>query len=239
MHTTTVARSYDARGNRVGEVTTRTTGGVTHVLNEVTSTYDGANRLVRTHDTGANQNSAKDDVVTTWVRDGLGRALVVTENAALRARVFDGLDVVADGATRVTRAPGGAVLTEAFEQVVGIGRKATTVTVRRDVLADVLGTGVAVATDGVIDADLALFGDFGDLLTAPSWATSTGFTGRTTAGGDHFGYTGDLPEMPEVDLGNMLCRNLAGPLCGLPEITNNPEPLVTPGGTGGSGQRAT
>ncbi len=34
-----------------------------------------------------------------------------------------------------------------------------------DVLTDVLGSAVATASDGVISADLQLFGDFGDVLT--------------------------------------------------------------------------
>lgn len=183
VQTTTVSLAYDERGNRIGEETTRTTGGTTHVLNRVDYTFDGADRLVRTHDSGANQNNAKDDTVTTWTRDGLGRALTVTENAAVRARVFDGLDAVVDGPVRLTRGPGGAALFEAFEQVEGHGRNATTVTVTRDALADVLGSTTSIATDGLVSADLALFADFGDLATGPTWATSTGFTGHTTAGG--------------------------------------------------------
>jgi YD repeat-containing protein len=105
VHTTTVALVYDLRGNRTGETTTRTTGGTTHVLNQVTYTFDGADQLVGTHDTGDNQNNAKDDQVTTWSRDGMGRPLVVTTNGVSVTRVFDGLDVVVDGSTRVTRGP--------------------------------------------------------------------------------------------------------------------------------------
>lgn len=175
--TSTTALAYDLRGNRTSEVTTRTTSGVTHVLNAVASTYDGLNQVVGTHDTGDNQNSAKDDVITTWSRDGMGRALVVKENQTTRARVYDGLDVVVDGATRITRGPSGQALFEAFETVVGHGSKATTLTTTRDVLTDVLGSSVSVATGGVIGADLALFGDFGELLTEPDAVTVTTFTG--------------------------------------------------------------
>ena len=57
-----------------------------------------------------------------------------------------------------------------------------------DVLTDVLGSAVATASDGVISADLQLFGDFGDLLTTKKPATSatdtvTGFTGKLETAG--------------------------------------------------------
>ena len=182
VHTTTTALAYDQRGNRVLEVLTRTTGATTHILNQVSHTFDAMDQVVGSHDTGANQNQPKDDVVTAWSRDGIGRALGVRQSGVSRARVFDGFDVVADGAVRVTRDPWGRVAGEAFERVVGAGSKATTVTVRRDVLGDVLGSATAVATEGLISADLRLFGDFGEELTSPGWDTVAGFTGAVDAG---------------------------------------------------------
>jgi RHS repeat-associated protein len=107
----------------------------------------------------------------------------VTENGATKNRVFDGTALVVDGDTRITRAPNGTVLSEAFETIEGKGQNATTVTVSRDVLADVLNSAVAVAEDGIIDADLVFFTDFGEELFTPERATVTGFTGRTDAAG--------------------------------------------------------
>ena len=52
-----------------------------------------------------------------------------------------------------------------------------------DVLTDVLGSAVATASDGVISADLQLFGDFGDSLTTPKVDTVTGFTGKIDTAG--------------------------------------------------------
>ena len=60
---------------------------------------------------------------------------------------------------------------------------ATTVTVSRDVLTDVLGSAVAIGEDGIINADLRVIGDFGDDLITPTWDTVTGFTGHTETAG--------------------------------------------------------
>ncbi len=140
VHTLTESLTYDGRGNRTGSVTTRTTGGTTHVLARVDNSFDGMDQLVGgVHDFGANLNNAKDDQTTTWVRDGLGRALTVTDNGVSHRRVFDRTAVITDGATRVTYGPDGRTLSEAFETVEGSGRNAHTVTVTRDVLADVIG----------------------------------------------------------------------------------------------------
>jgi YD repeat-containing protein len=123
VHTTTESLTHDARGNRTGSITTRTTGGTTHDLSRVDYTFDGMNQLVGVHDFGDNLNNPKDDQVTAWVRDGLGRALTVTEKGTARSRVFDGTAMITEGDTRVTFGPDGRVLSEAFETVVGHGKR--------------------------------------------------------------------------------------------------------------------
>ena len=52
-----------------------------------------------------------------------------------------------------------------------------------DVLTDVLGSTISVASAGVISADLAVFTDFGAPLTAPRWDTVSGFTGQVDTSG--------------------------------------------------------
>gem|GEM_PF-1583984 len=183
VHTLTESLTYDARGNRTGSVTTRTTGKKTHDLARVDYTFDGMNQLVGVLDFGDNLNNPKDDVVTQWSRDGLGRGLTVTEDGVSRVRVFDGTALIVDGDTRVTLGPDGRVLSEAFETVEGNGKNATEVTVHRDVLTDLLGSAVGVAQDGIVDADLTWFGDFGDTLSAPEWDTVTSFTGHVETAG--------------------------------------------------------
>ena len=183
VHTLTEVFTFDARGNRVGSVTSRTTGTKTHVAARTDYVFDGMDQVVGVRDHGANLNNAKDDIVTTWSRDGFGRGLSVTESGATRSRVFEGTTVVADGGTRVTLAPNGSVLSEAFETVIGHGSKAATVTISRDVLTDVLGSAVAIGEEGIINADLRVMGDFGDDLITPEWSTVTGFTGRTETAG--------------------------------------------------------
>jgi len=183
VHTLTESLTYDGRGNRTGSVTTRTTGKKTHDLARVDYTFDGMNQLVGVLDFGDNLNNPKDDAVTQWSRDGLGRGLTVTEDGVSRVRVFDGTALIVDGDTRVTFGPDGRVLSEAFETVEGKGKNATEVTVNRDVLADLLGSAVGVAEDGIVNADLAWFGDFGDTLSAPSWDTVTSFTGHVDTAG--------------------------------------------------------
>jgi YD repeat-containing protein len=181
VHTTIDTFTYDQRGNRTGSVTKRTTGGKTHTLARTDYRFDAMDQVTFVRDHGDNLNNAKDDTVTGWARDGLGRALTVTENGDTKQRVFDGTALVVDGDTRITRAPNGTVLNEAFETVEGKGKNATTVTVSRDVLNDVLNSAIAVAEDGVIDADLVFFTDFGEELFTPERVTVTGFTGRTDA----------------------------------------------------------
>jgi len=183
VHTLTESLTYDARGNRTGSVTTRTTGKKTHDLARVDYTFDGMDQLVGVLDHGANLNNAKDDSVTGWSRDGLGRGLSVSVNGATRDRVFDGTALIVDGDTRVTFGPDGRVLSEAFETVEGHGKNAHTITVSRDVLTDLLGSAVGVAEAGIVNADLAWFGDFGDTLSAPEWDTVTSFTGHVETAG--------------------------------------------------------
>ena len=139
VHTTTTAYSYDARGNRTSEVTTRATGNATHILGKVSNVFDSMDLLASTTDAGSNMNSAKDDSTTAWVRDGAGRALSVGVNGATRQRTYDGLALVSDGATALTRDPSGGVLTEATTKTVLTGKTATTTTSSVDVLTDVLG----------------------------------------------------------------------------------------------------
>ena len=139
--------------------------------------------VVGVRDAGKNLNKTSDDTVTVFERDGLGRALTVTEGAVTRERLFDGHLLVASGDTQLVRDPFGGVLAELDQVVQGNGRWATMVTRQQDVLTDVLGSTVAVAVDGVIDADLRLFGDFGEVLTEPSWDTVTGFTGKVETAG--------------------------------------------------------
>ncbi len=183
VHTLTESLTYDARGNRTGSATTRTTGNKTHEVARVEYTFDGMNQLVGVLDHGDNLNNPKDDVVTGWSRDGLGRGLTVTEAGLSRDRVFDGTALIVDGDTRVTMGPDGRVLSEAFETVEGHGKNAHTITVSRDVLTDLLGSAVGIAQDGIVNADLTWFGDFGDTLSAPGWDTVTSFTGRVETAG--------------------------------------------------------
>ncbi len=72
VHTTTESLTYDARGNRTGSVTTRTTGNKTHDLARVDYTFDGMNQLVGVHDLGDNLNNPKDDAVTAVVAGWFG-----------------------------------------------------------------------------------------------------------------------------------------------------------------------
>jgi len=183
VHTLTESLTYDARGNRTGSVTTRTTGDTTHDLSRVEYAFDGMDQLVGVLDHGDNLNNPKDDQVTEWSRDGLGRGLSVSVNGATRDRVFDGTALIVDGDTRVTLGPDGRVLNEAFETVEGHGKNAHTTTVNRDVLTDLLGSAVGVAEDGIVNADLTWFGDFGDTLSAPAWDTVTSFTGHVETAG--------------------------------------------------------
>ncbi len=182
-HTVTERFVYDSRGNRVSETTTRGTGNSAKVESLVTYAFDGMDQVVTVRDAGKNLNKTSDDTVTVFERDGLGRALTATEGAVTRERLFDGHLVVASGGTQLVRDPFGGVLAELDHVVEGNGRWATTVTRQQDVLTDVLGSTVAVAVDGVIDADLRLFGDFGEELTEPGWDTVTGFTGKVDTAG--------------------------------------------------------
>lgn len=63
------------------------------------------------------------------------------------------------------------------------GKTAMTTTSTVDVLTDLLGSTVPVATAGVILADLAVFTDFGAPLTTPGWDTVSGFTGQVDTSG--------------------------------------------------------
>ena len=172
--TETTAYSYDARGNRAQALTTTKSGNKTHTVGDIQYTYDGRDLV---------SSVAGGDTDVAYGRDGIGRALEVSEDGTDRTRLYDGLSVVRDGDTQLTRGPGGAVLFEATSVTSGKGKKATTSIQTLDVLSDLLGSAVSTATDGVISADLALFGDFGDLLTDTSLDTVTGFTGQVDTAG--------------------------------------------------------
>jgi RHS repeat-associated protein len=173
-HTTTTTFTYDLRGNRTREVTTTQTGAKTHTVSTTASMFDGMDQLVST--TGP-------EGAASWMRDGLGRALTITEDGTTRDRLFAGIQVVTDGETAITRSPDGSVLTETSTVTTGKGKNTTTTTSTVDVLTDLLGSPVATATGGVISADLALFGDFGDTWTTPKVDTVTGFTGHIETAG--------------------------------------------------------
>ncbi len=172
--TETTAYTYDARGNRTQALTTTTSGKKTHTVSDVAYTYDGRDLV---------SSVAGGDTDVAYGRDGIGRALEVSEDGTDRTRLYDGLSVVRDGDTQLTRGPGGAVLFEATMVTSGKGKNATTSIQTVDVLADLLGSAVTTASDGVISADLALYGDFGDLLTDTSQDTVTGFTGQVDTAG--------------------------------------------------------
>ena len=84
--------SYDGRGNRTGSVTTTQTGRKTHTVASSVFVYDAADQLTST--TGPHGTAS-------WVRDGVGRALSVTEDGATSDRLYDGFTVVADGDTQL------------------------------------------------------------------------------------------------------------------------------------------
>gem|GEM_PF-3394560 len=173
------AFSYDGRGNRTGSVTTTVTGKKTHTVASSVFVYDGADQLTST--TGP-------DGTALWVRDGVGRALSVTEDGVVSHRLFDGFTVVADGDTQVVTGPDGQVVGETTTTSTTRGKNTSTSVTSVDVLTDVLGSAVATASGGVISADLQLFGDFGDLLTtkkpsASKTNTVTGFTGQVSTAG--------------------------------------------------------
>ena len=121
--------------------------------------------------------------LSSWVRDGAGRALTVTEDGVASNRLYDGIQVVAEGATQLTLAPNGQTLSETTTTTTTKGKNTTTTVTSVDVLTDVLGSAVATASNGVISADLALFGDFGDPLTTSKTDTVTGFTGKLDTAG--------------------------------------------------------
>ena len=171
--------TYDARGNRTGAVTTTQTGNKTHVESTSTYVYDSMDQLTST---SGLEGSA------SFGRDGVGRALTVTEDGVTSNRLYDGFTVVADGATQLATAPNGQVLSETTTTTTTKGKTTTTSVATVDVLTDVLGSAVATASAGVISADLQLFGDFGELLTTPKTANSptatvTGFTGKLETAG--------------------------------------------------------
>ncbi len=164
----TTTLTYDGRGNRTAAVTTVPQGpSKTRTIAETHYAYDARDLLV---DIGGDEDA-------TWARDGLGRALRVTDAGAERERAFDGFALVLDGGATLTPAPYGGVLSEVSDGVL------------QDVLGDMQGSPVASATDGVVSSDLALFGDFGDELDAKpasghtSTVTSVGFTGQPSVAG--------------------------------------------------------
>jgi len=119
------AFSYDGRGNRTGSVTTTVTGKKTHTVASSVFVYDGADQLTST--TGP-------DGTALWVRDGVGRALSVTEDGVVSHRLFDGFTVVADGDTQVVTGPDGQVLGETTTTVTTRGKNTSTTVESVDVL---------------------------------------------------------------------------------------------------------
>ena len=107
-----------------------------------------------------------------------GAIHAVTEDGVTSPRLYDGIHVVAEGSTQLTLAPNGQTLSESTTTTTTRGKTTTTTVTSVDVLTDVLGSAVATASNGVISADLALFGDFGDPLTTSKTDTVTGFTGK-------------------------------------------------------------
>jgi len=112
----------------------------------------------------------------------MGRALTVTEGCVTSSRLFDGLEVVAEGDTQLVRDPSGAVQSEVTTTPAKHWWDRA-VTTKQDVLKDVLGSPVGVAVDGVVSKDLQLFGDFGDVVHAAAWDTVTGSTGQAVTDG--------------------------------------------------------
>lgn len=172
--TTTTAYTYDLRGNRTAAVTTTQTSNTTHTESVSSFVFDGRDLLTSTSGPSGS---------ASWVRDGAGRALTVKENGSTSTRLFDGFTVVAQGATQLNVGPDGAVLTEATTTMTVKGKTSTTSTKTVDVVTDVLGSTITTATGGVISADLALYGDFGDPITTPKTPTVSGFTGQIKTAG--------------------------------------------------------
>jgi hypothetical protein len=73
----------------------------------IATTYDGRDDVVSSSTTGENVWWSGDDQKTRFVRDGLGRALTVSEGCVTSSRLYDGLDVVAEGDTQLVREPSG------------------------------------------------------------------------------------------------------------------------------------
>ena len=178
-------------GNRVSETTREGASFWSHVTDKTTFTYDGRDDLVATTDTGSNgcwdrdndRDRDRDSGKTVFVRDGMGRALTVVEDGKATSRLYDGLEVVAEGDTQLVRDPAGAVQSEVTTTRSGHHWWDRAVTTSQDVLKDVLGSPVGVAVDGVISKDVQVFGDFGDVIDAAAWDTVTGFTGQVSTGG--------------------------------------------------------
>ncbi|NTV38516.1 MAG: hypothetical protein HGA51_00950 [Demequinaceae bacterium] len=105
-------------------------------------------------DTGSNGCNDRDNGKTVFVRDVMGRALSVVGDGRATTRLYDGLDVVAEGDTQVVRDPFGAVQSEVTTTRSGHHRWDRTVTTAQDVLKDALGPPIGVAVDGVISKDL-------------------------------------------------------------------------------------
>jgi RHS repeat-associated protein len=175
--------TYDGRGNRVSETTKEGNPWWSQVIYQADFTYDGRDDVVTSADTGGNVWWGGDDKNARFVRDGLGRALTVVEEGVTKNRLFDGLDVVAEGNIQVVRDPSGAVQSEVTTWWDGWQQWGHWATTRQDVLKDVLGSPIAVAVDGVVSKDLQLFGDFGDVVDAAAWTLVTGFTGQPVTDG--------------------------------------------------------
>jgi RHS repeat-associated protein len=175
--------TYDGRGNRVSETTKEGNPWWSQVIYQADFTYDGRDDVVTSADTGGNVWWGGDDKNARFVRDGLGRALTVVEEGVTKNRLFDGLDVVAEGNIQVVRDPSGAVQSEVTTWWDGWQQWGHWAITEQDVLKDVLGSPIAVAVDGVVSKDLQLFGDFGDVVDAAAWTLVTGFTGQAVTDG--------------------------------------------------------
>ena len=175
--------AYDLRGNRIKEVTWDGLHPKGRVLDQTVYGYDGRDDVVLVSGALSPGQGKGQAASTSFMRDGLGRALTVVEGGEISARLFAGLEVVAEGATQVVRDPFGAVQSEVTTTWRGGGRGANAETSEHDVLTDVLGSPVSIAVDGVISADVQAFSDFGDVLNAPQWSTVVSFTGQVSTAG--------------------------------------------------------
>src|SRR5690606_30247173 len=82
------------------------------LIDQTTYAYDGRDDLVAINGGSSPWWWPCGPDGTSFVRDGLGRALTVIEGGERSDRLFAGLEVVAEGSTQVVRDPFGAVQSE-------------------------------------------------------------------------------------------------------------------------------